>query len=126
MPASAASHVQELGVDPLRRDPEGFRWRTRLQIEEGRSWLWEEEGVILFKAEASAWTPSAVQLSQVWTDPVARRKSYATRALSDLIRRLLGRVPTVCLFVRRENLAAIGLYETVGMRRVLTYRSVLL
>jgi uncharacterized protein len=126
VPACAASHVQELGVDPLRRDPEGFRWRTRVQIEERRSWLWEEDGVILFKAEASAWTPSAVQLSQVWTDPEARRRRYATRALSDLIRLLLPHAPTVCLFVRSENLAAIGLYETVGMRRVLTYRSVLL
>ena len=126
VPACAASHLQELGVDPLRRDPDGFRWRTRAQIEEGRSWLWEEGGVIRFKAEASAWTPSAVQLSQVWVDPEARRQRYAARALADLIRLLLQDVPTVCLFVRRENLAAIGLYETVGMRQVLTYRSVLL
>jgi uncharacterized protein len=126
VPACAASHVQELGVDPLRRDPEGFRWRTRVQIEEGRSWLWTEDGVILFKAEASAWTPSAVQLSQVWTDPQARRRHYALRALNDLIRLLLERVPTVCLFVRSDNEPAIRLYEKAGMRRVLTYRSVLL
>jgi ribosomal protein S18 acetylase RimI-like enzyme len=126
VPACAASHVEELGVDPLRRDPDGFRWRTRAQIEEGRSWLWEHDGVIRFKAEASAWTPSAVQLSQVWVDPEARRRGYATQALSDLIRLLREEVPTVCLFVRRENLAAIALYERVGMQRVLTYRSVLL
>ena len=48
----------ELGVDPLARDPDGFRWRTRAQIDEGRSWLWIEDGVVLFKAEASAWTPT--------------------------------------------------------------------
>ena len=59
-------------------------------------------------------------------DPEARRQRYAARALADLIRLLLDDVPTVCLFVRRENLAAIGLYETVGMRQVLAYRSVLL
>ena len=69
MPACAAAHEQELGIDPLRRDAEGFRWRTRSQIEEERSWLWVEDGVILFKAEASAWTPGAVQLQQVWVDP---------------------------------------------------------
>ena len=57
MPACSAAHEQELGIDPMDRDPEGFRWRTRSQIEEGRSWLWLENGVILFKAEASAWTP---------------------------------------------------------------------
>ena len=126
VPACAAAHHEELGVDPLRRDPDGFRWRTRAQIEEGRSWLWAEDGVIRFKAEASAWTPAAVQLQQVWTDPPARRQGYATRALRDLIRRLLEGTPAVCLFVRAENLAAIRLYETVGMSHVLDYRSVLL
>jgi hypothetical protein len=126
VPACAAAHAEELGIDPLRRDPNGFRWRTRAQIEEGRSWLWTEGPVIRFKAEASAWTPSAVQLQQVWVDPVARRRGDAARALRDLLRLLLARVPTVCLFVRAENGAAIGLYESIGMRRVLWYRSVLL
>ena len=126
VPACAASHAEELGVDPLARDANGFRWRTRVQIEEGRSWLWESDGVILFKAEASAWTPEAVQLQQVWVDPVARRQGHASRGLRDLVRLLLGSAPHVCLFVRAENLPAIGLYESIGMRRVLYYRSVLL
>ena len=126
VPACAASHREELGVDPLRRDPEGFRWRTQAQIEEGRSWVWEVDGVIRFKAEASAWTPSAVQLQQVWTDPQVRGRGYASRALRDLIRLLLAGTPVVTLFVRRENEPAIRLYESIGMRRVLSYRSVLL
>jgi len=126
VPACAAAHEQEIGVDPLRRDAEGFRWRTRAQIEEGRSWIWEEDGVIRFKAEASAWTPSAVQLQQVWVDPVARRRGYGTRGLRDLCRLLLERVPAVCLFVRAENAPAIRLYEKIGMRHVLDYRSVLI
>jgi len=126
MPACAAAHEQELGVDPMRRDAEGFRWRTRSQIEEGRSWLWEEDGTILFKAEASAWTPSAVQLQQVWVDPFVRRVGYGARGLRDLCRLLLLSVPAVCLFVRAENVAAIRLYESIGMEHVLDYRSVLL
>lgn len=126
LPACAAAHELELGVNPLRQDWEGFRWRTRSQIEEGRSWLWVEDGVILFKAEASAWTPQAVQLQQVWTDAKARGRGYASRGLRDLIRLLLERVPRVCLFVRSDNAAAIRLYERVGMQHVLDYRSVLL
>ena len=125
LPACAATHKHELGVDPLARDAPGFRRRTLGQIEEGRSWLWEEDGVILFKAEASAWTPSAVQLQQVWVDPEARNQGFAKRGLRDLCRRLLERTPTVCLFVRRENEPAIRLYDSVGMRRVGSYRSVL-
>ncbi len=126
VPACARAHEVELGDDPLARDADGFRWRTRTQIEEGRSWLWAEDGVILFKAEASAWTPEAVQLQQVWTDPVARGTGNGSRGLRDLIRLLLGRVPRVCLFVRADNETAIRLYDTVGMEHVLDYRSILL
>ncbi|MCZ7588603.1 MAG: GNAT family N-acetyltransferase [Gaiella sp.] len=125
VPACARAHFEELGVDPLRRDPNGFRWRTRAQIEEGRSWIWLEEGAIRFKAEASAWTPGAVQLQQVWVDPPVRRQGYAARALRDLIRLLLAQAPAVCLFVRAENTPAIALYDAVGMVHVLDYRSVL-
>ncbi|HEY5058849.1 MAG TPA: GNAT family N-acetyltransferase [Gaiellaceae bacterium] len=125
VPACAEAHREEIGIDPLRRDPEGFRWRTRAQIEDGRSWLWLEDGVIRFKAEASAWTPSAVQLQQVWVDPSARNRGYAKRALRDLCRLLLERVPEVCLFVRPENVAAIRVYDGIGMRRTIAYRSLI-
>jgi ribosomal protein S18 acetylase RimI-like enzyme len=125
VPACAAAHELELGIDPLSRDADAFYWRTSTQVEEGRSWLWVEDGVVLFKAEASAWTPHAVQIAQVWTDPEARGRGYASRGLADLFRLLLDWVPVVTLFVRSENDAAIGLYEKVGMRKVLEYRSVL-
>ncbi len=126
LPACALAHEEELGVNPLARDPDGFRWRTRAQIEDGRSWVWLEGGVILFKAEASAWTPAAVQLQQVWVDPEARRKGYAKRAMRDLCRLLLDRTSSVCLFVRPENAPAIALYRKIGMRHALDYRSVIL
>jgi uncharacterized protein len=125
LPACAATHEGELGLDPLAADAEGFRRRTLQQIEERRSWIWADGETILFKAEASAWTPHAVQLQQVWVDPEARGQGYAHRGLRDLVRLLLERVPRVCLFVRADNPPAIRLYEAIGMDRVGTYRSVL-
>ncbi len=125
VPACAATHLEEIGVDPMKRDPEGFRWRTRAQIEEGRSWLWLEDGLIKFKAEASAWTPSAVQVQQVWVDPRVRNRGYAQRGMRDLCRLLLEATPVVCLFARPENAPALRVYDAIGMRRTITYRSVL-
>jgi RimJ/RimL family protein N-acetyltransferase len=123
VPACAEAHREEIGVDPLERDADGFRWRTRQQIDEGRSWIWVEHGVIRFKAEASAWTPSAVQLQQVWVDPRVRNRQNAQRGMRDLCRLLLERVPAVCLFVRAENASAIRVYERIGMRHTISYRS---
>ena len=126
VPACAAAHREELGVDPLRRDPDGFRWRTRAQIEEGRSWLWAEDGVIRFKAEASAWTPAAVQLQQVWTDPPARGQGYAgARCATSSASCSRGRRRCASSCARRTGPRS-RLYESVGMQHVLDYRSVLL
>jgi hypothetical protein len=125
VPACAAAHEEEIGIDPLVRDPESFRWRTRMQIEDGRSWIWRHDGTILFKAEASAWTPWAVQLQQVWVDPEMRGRGYAQRGMRDLCRLLLRRVPVVCLFVRAENAPAIRVYEAIGMQRTISYRSLI-
>jgi predicted GNAT family acetyltransferase len=125
LPACAAAHEEEIGTDPLKRDPEGFRWRTRSQIDEGRSWLWVEDGTIRFKAEASAWTPSAVQIQQVWVDKAVRGRGYAQRGMRDLCRLLFRYASHVCLFVRPENAPAIRVYEAIGMQHVSSYRSVI-
>ncbi|HXV57682.1 MAG TPA: GNAT family N-acetyltransferase [Gaiellaceae bacterium] len=125
VPASAEAYREEVGVDAYARDPSLFEWRTRVQVEEGRSWIWREDGRILFKAEASAWTPHAVQLQQVWVDPDLRGRGYGKRGLSDLCRLLLRTTPAVCLFVRPENAPALALYDGIGMRRTITYRSLI-
>jgi uncharacterized protein len=123
--AAGAAYREEVGVDAYARDPALFEWRTRAQIEEGRSWVWAEEGRILFKAEASAWTPEAVQLQQVWVEPELRGQGFGKRGLADLCRLLLTTTPAVCLFVRPENAPAIALYDSVGMHRTITYRSLI-
>jgi ribosomal protein S18 acetylase RimI-like enzyme len=125
LPACAAAYRGEVGVDAYAREPDIFERRTRLQIEQGRSWIWREGETVLFKAEASAWTDHAVQLQQVWVDPEARGRGFGKRGLADLCRLLLARTPVVCLFVRPENAPALALYESLGMRRTITYRSII-
>lgn len=125
VPACAAAHQLELNLDPLARDPDAFRWRTEAQVDEGRSWLWLEDDVILFKAEVSAWTPSTAQVQQVWVDPEVRGRGNGARGLRDLVRLLLETTPNVTLFVRTDNAPAIATYEAIGMQKALEYRSIL-
>jgi predicted GNAT family acetyltransferase len=66
-----------------------------------------------------------VQIQQVWVDPEARGRGYGARGMRDLVRLLLATTPAVTLFVRSENVPAIATYETIGMRKVLEYRSIL-
>ncbi len=123
--ACAHAYQEEVGVDAYARDPEIFRWRTRSQIELGRSWVWRENSTILFKAEASAWTPSAVQLQQVWVDSTVRGQGFGRAGFADLCSLLLEETPVVCLFARPENAAAHALYRGAGMIRCGMYRSLI-
>ena len=78
---------------------------VRRQIEEGRSWLWLEDDVILFKAEASAWTPTPCRSSRSGSTPRRAGAATASRGLRDLCRLLLEPTPVVTLFVRTDNAA---------------------
>ena len=82
-------------------------------------------GDSLLQGGTSAWTERTVQLQQVWVDPEVRGNGYGKRGLSDLCRLLLAHTPSVCLFVRPENAPAIALYDSIGMRRVGAYRSLI-
>ena len=70
---------------------------------------------VLFKAEASAWTPTAVQVQQVWVDPRgARAAATVPAACATSAGCCSASAPFVTLFVRTENAPAIALYESIG------------
>jgi predicted GNAT family acetyltransferase len=116
--AAAAMHREEMGIDPLSLDPVGWRQRMATLVDRGWSYLWVEQGEIIFKTELSAWTPQAVQLQGVWTDPRARRRGVATAGLASVCATLLREVPICTLYVNAYNLPALGLYARLGFRQV--------
>ena len=123
VPACAAAHQLELDLDPLARDPDAFRWRTRRRSTMAAPGSGSRT-TDLFKAEASAWTPSAVQIQQVWVDPEVRGRGYGARGMRDLVRLLLETTRRQALRPGRER-PAIATYEAIGMQHVLAYRSVI-
>jgi len=122
VPACAAMHKEEVGIDPLERDAAGYRERVRELIERKRSMIRVIDdlgkGVIASKCEFSAVTNYVVQLMGVWTDPRFRRRGLAKETLREVIGHLFRKGKAVTLFVNDFNTGAIALYESLGFRRI--------
>src|ERR1700760_4049762 len=118
VPAWAAMHREEVGIDPLDRDAAGYRERVRELIEQKRSVIRVVDGAIATKCEYSAVTSETVQLMGVWTNPRFRRRGYAKALLREACGHCARKGKTVTLFVNDFNLPAIALYEELGFQRI--------
>lgn len=118
VPACAAMHKEEVGIDPLLRDAIGYRERIRELVERQRAVVWIVDGRIAAKCEFSAVTDDAVQLMGVWTSPLCRRHGYARALLSEVCGHLFRKGKAVTLFVNDFNAPAIALYEKLGFQKI--------
>lgn len=118
VPACAAMHKEEVGIDPLERDAAGYRERVRELIARRRAVVLIRDGRIASKCEFSAVTPDAVQLMGVWTHPQHRRAGLAKELLREVCGHLFRSGKTVTLFVNDFNHPAVALYESLGFVRI--------
>jgi predicted GNAT family acetyltransferase len=118
VPACAAMHKEEVGIDPMERDAAGYRERIRELVERQRAVVRIAEGHIVAKCEYSAVTPDAVQLMGVWTNPRYRRRGHSRALLREVCGHLARRGKIVTLFVNDFNRPAIALYEALGFQRI--------
>ncbi len=118
VPACAAMHREEVGIDPLERDAAGYRERIRELVEKKRAVIRVIDGRIVSKAEYSAVTNDAVQLMGVWTHPSYRRQGLSRELLREVCGHLARKGKTITLFVNDFNRPAIGLYESLGFQRI--------
>ena len=116
VPVHAQMAFEESGVNPLEKDPEGFRRRCARRVEQGRTWVWIEGGKLKFKADIISETPEVIYLEGIWVDPEERGKGYGARCLSQVSRKLLTRTHSVCLLVNEQNKAAHRFYQKVGYK----------
>ena len=116
VPVHAQMAFEESGVNPLDVNPEGFRRRCARRIEQGRVWIWAEEGRLLFKADIVSDTPEMVYLEGIYVNPEERGKGYGLRCMAQIGQSLLKRAGGVCLLVNERNLKAHELYRKAGFR----------
>jgi predicted GNAT family acetyltransferase len=114
LPVNAEMVFQESGVNPLEADPEGFKERWLRRIEQGRVWVWMEDGRLIFSANSMSEGPDVIYLEGIYVNPDERGKGYGVRCLAQLSRHLLRRVNSLCLFVNEQNQGAQAFYEKAG------------
>ena len=116
MPVQAQMACDESGVNPLEKDPEGFRQRCTRRIEMGRTWILVQNNTLLFKADVISDTPEVIYLEGVWVNPDERGKGYGLRCMSQLAQTLLSRSESLCLLVNEKNTAAQLFYKRAGYK----------
>ena len=104
----------ENGLNPLEVNPEGFFSRLTRRLEQGRVWVWIEDGRLIFKTDIVSETPEVIYLEGVYVHPDERGKGYGLRCLSQLGRELLLRARSLCLLVNEANGQAQSFYLRAG------------
>ncbi|HEX8186362.1 MAG TPA: GNAT family N-acetyltransferase, partial [Blastocatellia bacterium] len=126
VPAHAQCAFNDSGVNPLEVDPAAFRERCARRVEQERTWVWVEDGALLFKAEIITDTREVVYIEGVWVNPLERRKGYGLRSMSQLSRTYLMKTESVCLLVNEQFQAAQAFYKRAGYRLMGYYDTIFL
>jgi predicted GNAT family acetyltransferase len=112
--AQAAMAFETSGVDPLTKDPAGFRERYRRRIAKKRVWVVIEDGRLIFKTDVIADTPQAAYIEGVYVGREERGKGVGRRCVSALGRILLKRSNAIYLFVENQNTRTKSFYLNLG------------
>lgn len=112
--AQAAMALEISGVDPLKKDPAGFRERYLRRIEKKRVWVVIENGRLIFKTDIIADTPQATYIEGVYVSPDERGKGVGRRCMTALGRILLESRNAIYLFVENQNTRTKSFYLNLG------------
>ena len=123
---NASLACNESGINPLARDPQGFRERAARRIAKGRVWVWIENQRLLYKTDVVAETPQAVYLEGVYVHSEHRFQGYGLRCISQLASSLLKRTEAICLTVNEKAAGTQRFYQQAGYELVCRYDSIYL
>ena len=112
--AQAAMALEISGVDPLKRDPAGFRARYLRRIEKKRVWVLIENGRLIFKSDVIADTPRASYIEGIYVRPDERGRGLGRRCVTALGNILLERTNAIYLFVENQNTRTKAFYLNLG------------
>jgi uncharacterized protein len=126
LPVYAEMIVDESGVNPMEKDPEGFSSRWARRIEMGRVWVWINDQKLVFNADVICDTTDVTYIEGIYVHPQERGRGYGLRCLSQLSSHLLRRTGSLCLLVNEENHGAQALYRAAGFKMRAYYDTIYL
>ncbi len=117
---------EDLGRNPRRAYRELHDQSVRDRIRQGKTWVLERNGQIVFQINAgSSVTPIGCQVGGTYVPPEHRGNGYAVVGMRALCRRLLQHNNAVTLHVNEANLPAVRTYERAGFTRAAPFRLVM-
>lgn len=126
VPVHAQMVIEEIGIDPLKTDPAGFRDRCARRIHQGRVWVCVEDKRLAFKADIISDLPEIKYIEGVYVSPEKRGQGYGSRCMAELTNILLTRARSVCVLVKEQSLAAQACYRNAGYKLRDYYETVFL
>lgn len=112
--AQATMAYETSGVDPLDKDPVGFRERYLQRIKKKRVWVLMKNGRLVFKTDIIAHTAQAAYIEGVYVSPEERCKGLGRTCLVSLGRIILEHTKAIYLFVEKENTRTKSFYLNLG------------
>jgi len=114
---SAAMYTEEMGENPMARDPDGYRRRVRMLISRGWTYVYEAAGQLQFKMDVGCASNHTAQIQGVYVPPDLRGRGVGTTAMSACCDLAFDRHPNLSLYVNDFNTPAVTMYERIGFRR---------
>ena len=114
---SAAMYTEEMGENPMARDPDGYRRRVRMLISRGWTYVYDVGGRLQFKMDVGCASHRTAQIQGVYVPPELRGRGVGKRAMAACCHLAFGRHPNLSLYVNDFNTHAVALYERIGFRR---------
>ena len=112
--AQAAMAFETSGVDPLQKDPIGFRQRYLRRIDQNRVWVLMRGRRLVFKLDVITDTPDAAYIEGVYVTPEERGKGLGQRCVQAVGHKLLERTTAIYLFVEADNTRTASFYSRLG------------
>ncbi|MEN6632589.1 MAG: GNAT family N-acetyltransferase [Candidatus Polarisedimenticolia bacterium] len=116
--AHAAMCLEDLGVDQVARNPDGYAHYFEGLARRRRVFVGELDGERVFKCEIAQESDASWLIEGVYTVPAVRGRRLATVAMAWICGLAAAKRRLPCLYVHRRNEAAIRVYQRVGFESV--------